>query len=90
MDVRLKRKYSIGWIANGAIGGGTNEHYSAKAFALRFTPQSKLAFMGYSNNVYGNAYYDVNGNWQEPRKRRLTTHELSSDLMVKDKAEYTR
>lgn len=87
MDVRLKRKYSIGWIANGAIGGGTNEHYSAKAFALRFTPQSKLAFMGYSNNVYGNAYYDVNGNWQEPGgSDDLTTHELSSDLMVKDKA----
>ena len=38
MDVNLKRKYSIGWIANASVGGGTGKHYAAKAFALRFTP----------------------------------------------------
>lgn len=86
MDVNLKRKYSIGWIANGSVGGGTSEHYAAKAFAQRFTPHSRLAFMGYSNNVYGNSYYDVNGNWQSPGSSdNQTTHELSSDLLVNAK-----
>ena len=87
MDVNLKKKYSIGWIANGELGGGTDDHYSIKAFALRFTPQSRLAFMGYSNNVYANSYYDANGTWQEPGgSDNITTHELSSDLLIKDKA----
>ena len=87
MDVNLKKKYSIGWIANGTIGGGTDDHYSIKAFALRLTPQSRLAFMGYSNNVYANSYYDANGTWQEPGGGdNITTHELSSDLLIKDKA----
>lgn len=86
VDVNLKRQYSIGWIANATIGGGTDEHYSARGFALRFTPQSRLAFMGYSNNVYGNSYYDTNGNWQNPGgNANLRTHELTSDLLVKDK-----
>ena len=86
MDVNLKRKYSIGWIANASVGSGTGKHYAAKAFALRFTPHSRLAFMGYSNNVYGNSYYDANGNWQNPGgSDNQTTHELSSDLLVNDK-----
>lgn len=86
MDVSLKRKYSIGWIANGSAGGGTGKHYAAKAFALRFTPHTRLAFMGYSNNVYGNSYYDTNGNWQNPGgSDNQTTHEFSSDLLVNDK-----
>ncbi len=86
MDVGLKRKYSIGWIANGSVGYGTGSHYAAKGFALRFTPHTRLAFMGYSNNVYGNAYYDANGNWQAPGgSDNQTTHELSSDLLVNDR-----
>jgi len=86
VDVNLKRQYSIGWIANATIGGGTGDHYAARAFALRFTPQSRLAFMGYSNNVYGNSYYDTNGNWQNPGgSANLKTHELTSDLLVNDK-----
>lgn len=86
MDVQLKRKYSIGWIANGGIGGGTGDHYSAKGFALRFTPHSRLTFMGYSNNVYGNSFYDVDGNWQTPGgSDKQTTHELSSDLLINNK-----
>lgn len=86
VDVNLKKEYSIGWIANASIGGGTGKHYSARAFALRFTPQSRIAFMGYSNNVYGNSYYDTNGNWQTPGgSANLTTHELSNDILINDK-----
>lgn len=68
------------------MGGGTDKHYNARAFALRFTPQSRLAFMGYSNDVYANSYYDTNGNWQSPGgNANIRTHELTSDLLVNDK-----
>ena len=86
MDVCLKRKYCIGWMANGSVDGGTGGHYAAKGFALRFTPHSRLAFMGHSNNVYGNAYYDANGNWQSPGGTdNQKTHEWSTDLLVNDR-----
>lgn len=86
VDVNLKKEYSIGWIANATVGGGTDKHYNARAFALRFTPQSRLAFMGYSNDVYANSYYDTNGNWQSPGgNANIRTHELTSDLLVNDK-----
>lgn len=86
VDVNLKKEYSVGWIANASIGGGTGKHYSGRAFALRFTPQSRIALMGYSNDVYGNSYYDANGNWQTPGgSADLTTHELSNDILVNDK-----
>lgn len=86
VDVNLKKEYSIGWIANASIGGGSCKHYSGRGFALRFTPQSRIAFMGYSNDVYGNSYYDTNGNWQNPGgSADQTTHELSNDILITDK-----
>ena len=35
MDVRLKKEYSIGWLLNIEAGGGTDERYLARLFALR-------------------------------------------------------
>lgn len=51
MDVRLKKQYSIGWIANAEAAGGTEERYLARLFALRFTNHSRLSFFGAVNNV---------------------------------------
>lgn len=51
MDVNLKKQYSIGWIANTEWGGGTEKRYLGRLFALRFTPQSRLALVGNMNNV---------------------------------------
>ena len=51
MDVNLKRQYSVGWIANAEGGMGTENRYMGRAFALRFTPQSRLSFFGNLNNV---------------------------------------
>ena len=51
MDVRLKKQYSIGWIANAETAGGTEERYLVRLFALRFTSHSRLSFFGAVNNV---------------------------------------
>lgn len=86
VDVNLKKEYSMGWIANATVGGGTGKHYNARAFALRFSPQVRWAFIGFTNDVYANSYYDANGNWQTPGEGDdVQSHELSTDLLVNDK-----
>lgn len=63
MDVKLKRQYSIGWLANTEWGGGTRERYLGRLFAMRYTPQSRLTFFGNLNNVNDRRKPDGNGGW---------------------------
>ncbi|MBQ8050297.1 MAG: hypothetical protein IJ197_01805 [Bacteroidaceae bacterium] len=51
MDVKLKKEYSIGWLVNAETGGGTEERYLARAFAMRFTDHSRFAVFGNANNL---------------------------------------
>ena len=64
MDVQLKKQYSMGGFAN--VGGayGTDGHYGARLFALRFTRQSRIGAYANINDFMGSSYYDSNGNWQ--------------------------
>lgn len=64
MDVQLKKQYSMGGFAN--VGGayGTDGHYGARLFALRFTRQSRIGAYANINDFKGGSYYDSNGNWQ--------------------------
>lgn len=71
MDVRLKKEYGQGWLANAEAGGGVrtmgeaNPIYRGRVFALRFTDHSKLAIYGTANNV-GDSYKPThNGQWRE-------------------------
>ena len=54
MDVNLKREYQIGWMANAEAGAGTHERWLGRLFALRFTPQSRLALYANANNTHEN------------------------------------
>lgn len=58
MDVKLKKEYSVGWIANTEAGVGIAEKkykgdnpYLARLFAMRFTDHSQLAFYANTNNL---------------------------------------
>lgn len=64
MDVQLKKQYSMGGFAN--VGGayGTDGHYGARLFALRFTRQSRIGAYANIKDFMGSSYYDSNGNWQ--------------------------
>jgi hypothetical protein len=67
MDVTLKKQYEVGWFANASVGSGTEKHYAARAFAMRHTRQSSVAIYGNTNDMMGDAYYDViSGNWEDP------------------------
>ena len=63
MDVILKREYQIGWLANAEAGAGTHERWLGRLFALRFTPQSRLAFYANANNTHESRKPGRNGEW---------------------------
>ncbi len=57
MDVRLKKNYSVGWIANIEAGSGVagndadNIPYMGRLFALRFTDHSRMGIYVNANNL---------------------------------------
>ena len=63
MDVKLKRQYAIGWLANAEAGYGTKNRYLGRLFAMRYTPQSRLSLFGNLNNVNDRRKPDGNGGW---------------------------
>ena len=63
LDVGLKRQYQTGWIANAEAGGGTDERFLGRLFALRFTPHSRLSFFGNANNLSDDRAPGDNGDW---------------------------
>lgn len=63
MNIQLKRKYSIGWIANAEVGIGTKDKKNARIFALRFTPQSRLSLFANANNLNDDRKPGENGDW---------------------------
>lgn len=63
MDVKLKKQYSIGWLANAEGGYGSEDRYLGRLFAMRYTPQSRLTLFGNINNVNDRRKPDGNGGW---------------------------
>nr|MDE5560525.1 hypothetical protein [Bacteroidaceae bacterium] len=63
MDVKLKKDYQIGWLGNMEAGGGTNERYMARLFALRFTTHSRVSVFANANNLNDMQRPGENGEW---------------------------
>ena len=63
MDVRLKRRYAIGWLANAEAGYGTKNRYLGRLFAMRYTPQSRLSLFGNANNINESRHPGEDGKW---------------------------
>ena len=51
MDVRLKKEYRHGTMLNAEVGGGTSSRYAGRLFALSYTDNSRIAFVGNANNI---------------------------------------
>ncbi len=87
MDVKLKKQYSIGWIANAEGGYSTENHYLGRLFALRFTPQSRVTVVGNINNVNDTRKPGQNSEWtpESMPSGTLTTRMVAADYMIKDK-----
>lgn len=51
MDVRLKREYMSGYIANVEAGGGSASRYMGRMFGMWYTERSRLTLIGNLNNL---------------------------------------
>lgn len=87
MDVKLKKQYSIGWIANAEAGYSTEDHYLGRLFGLRYTPQSRLTVIANVNNVNDNRRPGQHNEWTPAQMPdgTLTTHMAAAEYLVKDK-----
>lgn len=65
MDVRLKREYNTGWVANVQGGIGTDDRWLARLFGLRFTTNSRFAIYGNMNNTNDNRQPSENTDWKQ-------------------------
>ena len=73
MDVKLKREYVTGWMANADAGGGLGFYrnkdnnlegrYLARLFGLRFTKNSRLAMYANANNLNDSKVPGEKGDW---------------------------
>ena len=63
MNIKLKKDYQEGWLANAEAGGGTKERYMGRAFALRFSPTSRVSLFGNINNISDTRKPGRNGDW---------------------------
>ena len=88
MDVKLKKEYRIGTLANAEVGGGTDERWLARLFALRFSDHSRLAAYATANNLNGDGKPGEAGSWDPQRLQdggRLTQQQAGIDYNVEDR-----
>ena len=80
MDIGLKRKYSIGWIANADAGGGTGERFLGRLFALRLTPNSRISLYANANNLSDDRKPGENTDWKPAQMGTGVTTARSAGL----------
>ena len=93
IDVRLKREYMVGWIANIEAGAGLRQDetpYLARLFAMRNDERSNIRFFAKANNLNDEDVGDLiwGDGWQPDKSGKLTRNELvrvDANLMSDDK-----
>ena len=88
IDVRLKKEYMIGWIANVEGGVGTEDRYLARLFAMRHTDFSHLAIIANANNLDDDSRPGESDNWQRGKTndlRRTERADLSFGVSDRNK-----
>ena len=87
MDVRLKKEYSIGLLANMEAAGGTDDRYLARLFALRFSDHSRFAVYVNANDLNNGDNPTDESVWEsgEMSKGQQTTQKAGIDYNVEDR-----
>ena len=93
IDVRLKREYMVGWIANIEAGAGLRQDetpYLARLFAMRSDERSNIRFFAKANNLNDEGSFDLiwGDGWQPDRSGKLSRNEMARvdvNLMSDDK-----
>jgi hypothetical protein len=63
MDVKLKKEYSIGYIASAEVAGGTKDRYMGRLFGLRYSDNTRISFFGNMNNINEYQRPGRDGDW---------------------------
>lgn len=82
IDVRLKREYMVGWIANAEAGTGIRQDetpYLARLFAMRTEERSNVRLFAKANNLNDEGAFDMMGNdgWKPERSGKLRRNEIA-------------
>ena len=87
MDIKLKKQYSIGVLANAEGAAGTKDRYIGRLFALRFTPQSRVSAFANFNNINETRKPGESGDWTPSNSLDglQTTKTGGVDYLVSDK-----
>ena len=87
MDIKLKKQYSIGVLANAEGAAGTKDRYIGRLFALRFTPQSRVSAFVNFNNINETRKPGESGDWTPSNSLDglQTTKTGGVDYLVSDK-----
>ena len=93
IDVRLKREYMVGWIANIEAGAGLRQDetpYLARLFAMRSDERSNIRLYAKANNLNDEGSGDLiwGDGWQPDRSGKLSRNEMARvdvNLMSDDK-----
>ncbi|MBQ8454337.1 MAG: outer membrane beta-barrel protein [Bacteroidaceae bacterium] len=93
IDVRLKREYMVGWIANIEAGAGLRQDetpYLARLFAMRNDERSNIRLYAKANNLNDEGSGDMvwGDGWQPDRSGKLSRNEMARvdvNLMSDDK-----
>lgn len=67
MDVKLKKEYSIGWIANAQTGYGSESRYLAQLFSAWFNSTTEVVLIANMNNLNDNREPGKSTSWTPER-----------------------
>ena len=91
IDVRLKKEFMIGWIANAEAGasptGGGSEgaRYLARLFAMRHSDFSRLAVVANANNLDDDSQPGESGGWQRAGNALRRTERADLSFLVSER-----
>lgn len=91
MNVKLKKEFNAGWMANAEAGGGTHNRYRLRGFGIMYNTRSRFAAYGLINNLNETGSPDMSGDWKDKSNQRdeIITKGGGFDYNVKPKQDFT-
>ena len=88
IDVRLKKEYMIGWLANVEAGSGYREDhtpYLGRLFAMRHTDHSRIAVIANANNLDDDSRPNSDNQWQGGRSGLRQTELVALEATIESR-----
>lgn len=87
MDVKLKREYAKGYIANVEAGAGTEDRWTGRAFGLIYTDHTRASVFANLNNINEDRKPGSDGGWKPSNMPRglLKTRMAGVNINTEDR-----